>query len=116
MLCCSFASSSWMWRGLSHRPAVSLARRACVSNTCSVRLFVTPPEPKESKGKELLLPKSLAIGGSMGVLGGMAGVGGGVLAIPMLTSWIGTTQHQAHGTSLAAVMATGSRFTLIPSS
>jgi len=43
----------------------------------------------------------------MGVLGGMAGVGGGVLAIPLLTSWVGVTQHQAHGTSLAAVMSTG---------
>ncbi|CAN0355570.1 unnamed protein product [Laminaria digitata] len=34
-------------------------------------------------------------------------MGGGFVAIPSLTAWLRLTQHQAHGTSLGAVFATG---------
>ncbi|CAN0353836.1 unnamed protein product, partial [Ectocarpus sp. 8 AP-2014] len=42
-----------------------------------------------------------------GSLGSLVGLGGGFVAIPLLTGWLGLTQHQAHGTSLGAVFATG---------
>jgi uncharacterized membrane protein YfcA len=38
--------------------------------------------------------------------GGLFGVGGGIIMVPVLTAFFGLTQHQAHGTSLAAVAAT----------
>ncbi len=41
-----------------------------------------------------------------GVAGGLFGVGGGVVLIPILTGFFHLTQHQAHGTSLAAIGAT----------
>src|SRR5262245_16622202 len=41
-----------------------------------------------------------------GIAGGLFGVGGGIVLIPLLTGWFKTTQHQAHGTSLAAIGAT----------
>jgi uncharacterized membrane protein YfcA len=41
-----------------------------------------------------------------GLAGGLFGVGGGILLVPMLTGWFALTQHQAHGTSLAAIGAT----------
>src|SRR5262249_59711865 len=48
-----------------------------------------------------------AIAGFLGGLaGGLFGVGGGIVLVPVLTGFFGLTQHQAHGTSLAAVGAT----------
>jgi len=41
-----------------------------------------------------------------GLAGGLFGVGGGILLVPMLTGWFALSQHQAHGTSLAAIGAT----------
>jgi len=41
-----------------------------------------------------------------GLAGGLFGVGGGILLVPLLTGSFGLTQHQAHGTSLAAIGAT----------
>jgi uncharacterized membrane protein YfcA len=38
-----------------------------------------------------------------GLAGGLFGVGGGIVLIPMLTRRFGATQHQAHGTSLAVI-------------
>src|SRR6266516_2893095 len=44
---------------------------------------------------------------SRALLAGLAaGVGGGIVLIPILTGWFGLTQHQAHGTSLAVIGAT----------
>ena len=54
---------------------------------------------------------SFAIGSLAGLLGSLAGMGGGFVMIPLLTSpylfRVPLTQHQAHGTSLLAVAATG---------
>jgi uncharacterized membrane protein YfcA len=44
------------------------------------------------------------IGGSFG---GLVGLGGGVVMVPLFTMWAGLSQHEAHGTSLTAVIATG---------
>lgn len=47
------------------------------------------------------------LGGAVaGILGGLFGVGGGAILVPILTGALGATQHQAHGTSLAAIGAT----------
>lgn len=55
----------------------------------------------------LLLPKSFAIGGCAGVLGSLVGMGGGFVMVPSMVSVLRLSQHQAHGTSLFAVAATG---------
>ena len=47
------------------------------------------------------------IGLITGVFGGLVGLGGGVLMIPLLTGWGKLTQHDAHATSLAAIIAAG---------
>jgi uncharacterized membrane protein YfcA len=52
--------------------------------------------------KRVLLAGLLA-----GVFGGLVGLGGGVVMIPLLIAWAGLTRHQAHATSLTAVIATG---------
>src|SRR5262245_63102829 len=41
-----------------------------------------------------------------GFPGGLFGVGGGIILVPMLTAFFALSQHQAHGTSLAAIGAT----------
>ena len=54
------------------------------------------------------LPKAFCIGSFAGVLGSLAGMGGGFVMIPLMTSsLLKLSQHQAHGTSLFAVAATG---------
>lgn len=46
----------------------------------------------------------LAIGTAGGLMGGLLGLGGGVVMIPLLVAVVGFTQHEAHATSLAAVI------------
>ncbi len=41
-----------------------------------------------------------------GFAGGLFGVGGGIVLVPMLVAFYGLSQHEAHGTSLAAIGAT----------
>jgi|SRR5262245_14736624 len=41
-----------------------------------------------------------------GIAGGLFGVGGGLVLVPVLTGFYRLTQHQAHGTSLAVISAT----------
>jgi len=65
-----------------------------------------PPDPP------FLIPKALSIGTLAGICGSLAGMGGGFVMIPFMTStsryWgLSLSQHQAHGTSLFAVAATG---------
>lgn len=50
--------------------------------------------------------RAVLSGFAAGLAGGLFGVGGGILLIPLLTGVFGLTQHQAHGTSLSAVGAT----------
>jgi uncharacterized membrane protein YfcA len=54
-----------------------------------------------SLGVALLL---LGIGVAIGVVGGMAGIGGGVLVIPLLMIFFGFSQARANGTSLAMLL------------
>ena len=61
-----------------------------------------------SKEKDRPLnPLGLIIGLSGGFLGGVAGVGGGIVMVPMMTAFAGLAQREAHGTSLVAVVFTG---------
>jgi hypothetical protein len=53
------------------------------------------------------------IGLAGGVFGGLVGLGGGVLLVPLLTVWAGLGQHQAAATSLTAVLATGLMGTVV---
>ncbi|KAL7579919.1 hypothetical protein ACA910_004920 [Epithemia clementina (nom. ined.)] len=63
----------------------------------------------DTASSTIFLSKSFGIGAVAGVLGSLAGMGGGFVMIPLMTSksLLGLTQHQAHGTSLFAVTATG---------
>jgi uncharacterized membrane protein YfcA len=49
---------------------------------------------------------ALLVGVAAGLVGGLFGVGGGIVLVPLLTGVLGLSQHQAHGTSLAAIGAT----------
>jgi uncharacterized membrane protein YfcA len=42
-----------------------------------------------------------------GVLSGLLGVGGGVIIVPLLVALVHLSQHQAHATSLAAIVPIG---------
>lgn len=49
----------------------------------------------------------MVIGLAGGVFGGLAGLGGGVVMIPLMVVLGKLTQHSAHGTSLVAIVFTG---------
>jgi len=49
----------------------------------------------------------LLVGLIAGSLGGLVGVGGGVIIVPLMTETLKFRQHEAHGTSLIAVVFTG---------
>ncbi len=46
------------------------------------------------------------VGFVAGFAGGLFGVGGGIILVPMLTGMLALSQHEAHDTSLAAIGAT----------
>ena len=50
---------------------------------------------------------SLIIGLTAGVFGGILGIGGGLIMIPLMVEVLKLTQHKAHGTSLLALVFTG---------
>jgi uncharacterized membrane protein YfcA len=50
---------------------------------------------------------SLLIGFLAGVFGGLVGLGGGVIMIPLMVGFLKLDQHRAHGTSLVALVFTG---------
>lgn len=50
---------------------------------------------------------SFLIGLIAGVFGGLVGLGGGVVMIPLMVGILKVSQHKAHGTSLVALVFTG---------
>jgi uncharacterized protein len=46
----------------------------------------------------------LVLGLAAGVLAGLAGIGGGIIIVPLLVFAFGFTQHMAQGTSLAVLI------------
>ena len=56
--------------------------------------------------------RALLLGVFAGVLSGLFGIGGGAVLVPLLVLWIAMPQHQAHATSLAAIILTAAWGTL----
>lgn len=50
---------------------------------------------------------SLIAGFLAGIFGGLVGLGGGVVMIPIMVDFLKANQHAAHGTSLVAIIFTG---------
>lgn len=50
---------------------------------------------------------SFLVGLAAGSFGGLAGMGGGIIMIPLMIHFLRLNQHQAHGTSLVAIIFTG---------
>ncbi|MGB9825741.1 MAG: TSUP family transporter, partial [Desulfofundulus sp.] len=50
---------------------------------------------------------ALFIGLAAGFFGGLVGLGGGVIMIPLMVGMLKMGQHKAHGTSLVALVFTG---------
>src|SRR6476659_1145927 len=51
------------------------------------------------------LAKLAVIGTAAGVFSGLFGVGGGTVIVPLLILWFSYGEHEATGTSLAAIVA-----------
>lgn len=54
------------------------------------------------------IAKAVTLGLAGGFAGGLFGVGGGVVVVPGLVLWMALRQHQAHATSVAAIVASSS--------
>jgi uncharacterized membrane protein YfcA len=52
------------------------------------------------------IPVELGVGSMVGLLAGLMGVGGGILAVPAFTLLLGMSQRVAQGTSLAVILVT----------
>ena len=48
--------------------------------------------------------KALLIGFAGGVVGGMLGIGGAIVLVPLMVNFLGVSQHMAHATSLAVII------------
>jgi uncharacterized protein len=59
------------------------------------------PVPGTAPGRSL---KLAAIGTAAGLFSGLFGVGGGTVIVPLLVLWLGYGEHEATGTSLAAIV------------
>jgi uncharacterized membrane protein YfcA len=46
----------------------------------------------------------LSVGLLAGILSGLVGVGGGIIIVPALVYFLGVSQHEAQGTSLAVLL------------
>jgi uncharacterized membrane protein YfcA len=55
----------------------------------------------------MIIITSSLIGLTAGVFGGILGIGGGLIMIPLMVEVLKLTQHKAHGTSLVALVFTG---------
>ena len=50
---------------------------------------------------------AVGVGLAAGIMSGLLGVGGGIIMVPLLVALIHLSQHQAHATSLAAIVPIG---------
>jgi hypothetical protein len=62
------------------------------------------PENKKFKMTLQIVLSLILIGIIAGMLSGLVGVGGGVVMVPLLILFLGFSQHQAQGTSLAVLV------------
>eukprot|EP01101_Sappina_pedata_P002748 TRINITY_DN12960_c0_g1_i1.p1 TRINITY_DN12960_c0_g1~~TRINITY_DN12960_c0_g1_i1.p1 ORF type:complete len:321 (+),score=90.21 TRINITY_DN12960_c0_g1_i1:109-1071(+) len=89
-----------------------LRPRLGAASSTALRRFCTSatPQPKPTLSAKQMIYRgliSVGIGFTMGTIGGIAGLGGGVIAVPLLTNLLQLSQHQAIGTSLASVLGSG---------
>jgi len=71
------------------------------------RLLSTQPPLPPPPSASAVAPACFGAGVTGGTLGGLIGLGGGVVMVPLMTAFAGLTQHQAVGTSSVAVAAVG---------
>lgn len=57
--------------------------------------------------------KLIGFGLLAGGLSGLLGVGGGIVLVPIMVSYLGLSQHHAHATSLAVIVPTAIASSLI---
>lgn len=50
--------------------------------------------------------KIISFGFIAGIFSGLLGIGGGIILIPLMVTYLGISQHIAHGTSLATIIPT----------
>ena len=115
-----FCGKQYVGRSIQH--ALSRTNEAVLvsirsSFNCSKRSLAStskPPlrrQPTKAAVANVQYPqlKTFFIGSFAGALGSLAGMGGGFVMIPLMTMpfLLNLSQHQAHGTSLFAVAATG---------
>ena len=119
------ASVAWataIWVALASvftvRIGTSLARRlssAALTRAFSVflvvvgvRLLWKPPDATAFMvhGPAVTVALELGIGALIGLVAGLMGVGGGILAVPAFVMLLGMSQRVAQGTSLAVILAT----------
>jgi len=50
---------------------------------------------------------AVGVGLAAGIMSGLLGVGGGIILVPLLVALVHLSQHQAHATSLAAIVPIG---------
>ena len=48
--------------------------------------------------------KALIVGFAGGVVGGLLGIGGAIILVPLMVNFLGVNQHMAHATSLAVII------------
>ncbi|MBA3727772.1 MAG: sulfite exporter TauE/SafE family protein [Actinobacteria bacterium] len=65
---------------------------------------LVPKVPTNPSPWSTSLLSAAAVGLAAGVMSGLLGVGGGLVMVPAMVGLLGFTQHQAHGTSLAAIL------------
>ncbi len=83
-------------------------RRPCVTDGgCRAARDSRPPPVLSSRTSMKSFLASLAIGVAAGTFGGLVGLGGGIVMIPLMVRFAGLRQQQAHGTSLVALVFTG---------
>lgn len=98
------------------RPRSGPCFRSCLGSDEGARLDL-PQSPATEKGfptepdtNRITLVKSIAQSGTIGVigsaLGSLIGAGGGIVLTPLLTSFSGLSQLEAHATSLCVIAVT----------
>jgi len=79
----------------------------CLASAVRLTVPVGLPQTGQAASFGWLTVLTLVAGGAvMGVLGGLIGVGGGVILVPLLVLGFGVSQQLAQGTSLAAIIPT----------
>lgn len=94
---------------LLHRLSPGVARVAFVGALLAIAVVTLAGSPHRQHGLGLTLgvvAVAVAVGVGMGFASGLLGIGGGVIAVPLLILALGTSDVLAKGTSLLAIIPT----------